>query len=291
MRRKITVVGAGNVGATCAQRLAERDYADVVLVDSDSDDPASLALDLNIASAMRHYAPTVVGSNDFIDMSGSAIVVLTTPADGVAAAAAEVRDRAPDSTMVVVADPVEPMCHAAYDVTVFARERVVGVASNVHSAAFRLALARELRVSVRDISAVVLGGHGNVVPVLSCATVAGMPIRRRIPEERLEQIAQGIRDSRDALTLSGETSLSSAASAAVLDVVDAIVRDQRRVLPCAALCKGEYGFEEVFVGLPVKLGAGGIDEIVEMDLDDDERRGLAESARAVEEALAQLKAG
>src|SRR5829696_1376172 len=289
MRRKITVVGAGIVGATCAQRLAERDYADVVLVDSDSDDPASLALDLNIASAMRHYAPTVVGSNDFIDMSGSAIVVLTTPADGVAAAAAEVRDRAPDSTMVVVADPVEPMCHAAYDVTVFARERVVGVASNVHSAAFRLALARELRVSVRDISAVVLGGHGNVVPVLSCATVAGMPIRRRIPEERLEQIAQGIRDSRDAL--SGGSSRSHAASAAVLDVVDAIVRDQRRVLPCAALCKGEYGFEEVFVGLPVKLGAGGIDEIVEMDLDDDERRGLAESARAVEEALAQLKAG
>lgn len=289
MRRKITVVGAENVGATCAQRLAERDYADVVLVDTDNDHAARLALDLNIAAAMRGYAPTVVASDGFADLSGSAIVVLTTPADRVQAAAVEVRDRAPDSTIVIVADPVEVMCHAAYDVTVFARERVVGVASNVHSAAFRLALAQELRVSARDISAVALGGHGNVVPVLSCATVAGMPIRRRIPEERLEQIAQGIRDSRDAL--SGGSSRSHAASAAVLDVVDAIVRDQRRVLPCAALCKGEYGFEEVFVGLPVKLGAGGIDEIVEMELDDEELSGLGESARAVEEALAELKAG
>lgn len=254
-------------------------------MDSDGDRAALLALDLNIAGAMREYAPTVVGGDGFADLSGSDIVVLTTPADTVPGVAEQVRDRAPDSTVLVVADPVEPICHSAYDVTVFARERVVGVAANVHSAAFRLALAQEVGVSARDISAVVLGGHGNLVPVLSCATVAGMPIRRRIPAERLEQIAQGIRDSREALTR--DMSPWSAASAAVLEIVDAIVRDQRRVLPCAALCKGEYGFEDVFVGLPVKLGAGGIDEIVEMDLDDDERTGLAESARAVQATHAE----
>ena len=280
MRRKITVVGAGNVGAACAQRLAERDYADVVLVDRDGDRAARLALDLNMSAAIVDHLPTVVGSDSFADLSGSSVVVLTGAGDDVEAAAAEARDRAPDSTIVVVVDPVEPVCHRAYDVALFARERVVGVSAEVHTAAFRLALARELRVSARDISAVVLGGCGKLVPVLSCATVAGMPIRRRIPEERLEQIAQRIRDDAPAAAMTPW----SATSAAALEVVDSIVRDQRRVLSCAALCKGEYGFEEVFVGLPVRLGMNGIDEIVEMDLNDGERAGLAEAARAVEEA-------
>lgn len=251
-------------------------------MDRDADRVARLALDLNMSASIVDHLPTVMGSDSFADLSGSSIVVLTGPGDEVEAAAAEARDRAPDSTLVVVADPVEPVCHRAYDVALFARERVVGVSAEVHTATFRLALARELHVSARDISAVVLGGCGKLVPVLSCATVAGMPIRRVIPEERLDQIAQAIRDH--APTVTQTMTPWSAASAAALEVIDSIVHDQLRVLPCAALCKGEYGFEEVFVGLPVKLGTNGIDEIVEMDLNDDERAGLAEAARAAEDA-------
>jgi len=256
-----------------------------VLIDPEEGTAARIALDLNIAAAMDGYAPTVMGAEGFAELSGSDVVVITVDEDLIYAAAAEARDRAPDAVIAVVTDPVEPMCHATYDVALFPRERVVGVAGNQHSAAFRIALASELRVSVRDVSAVVLGGHGTLVPVLSCATVAGVPIRRRISEERLDEIAEQVRSG----GAPGVRGLSPwyAASAAIVEVVDAVMLDRHRVLPCAALCKGEYGFEEVFVGLPVKLGLGGIEEIVEMEIDDRERAELAESASAVEQALEQ----
>jgi malate dehydrogenase len=250
-------------------------------VDAGEGDGPEVARDLNVAGAMLDYAPTVTASDGFADLSGSDLVVVTAAGERVAE---EVRDRAPDSTIVVVADPVEPQCHSVYDVALFPRERVVGVAASIHSAAFRIALARELGVSVRDISAVVLGGLGRMVPVLSCATVAGVPIRRRIPAERLDEIAGRFRD-RDQPRVQ-DLSPAYGTAAAVGEAVDAILLDQHRVLPCAALCKGEYGFEEVFVSLPLRLAAGGIDDIVEMDLDDDERTQLAESARAVEQAVA-----
>ncbi len=258
-------------------------------MDPDGDAASRLAVDMNIAAAMRDYSPRVLGSGTFADLSGSKVVVITDAGGSVDTVAAEARDRAPDATILVVADPVEPTCHAAYETTVFARERVVGVAVSVHSAAFRVALARELATAVRDVSAVVLGGHGNLVPILSCATVSGMPVRRRVAAERLEEIAQGVKDA--AAPLVDAPVPAGAVSAAVLEFVDGIIRDGRRVLPCAALCKGEYGFEEVFVGLPARIGAGGIDEIVEMDLDDDERAGLEESARAVEATMAELRGG
>jgi malate dehydrogenase len=259
----------------------------VVIVDSDADRAARLAADLNLAGAMRNYAPSAIGSDGLVDVSGSEIVVVTPDTDHLGGVAEVVRDRAPNATVVAATDPVEPACHLAYEVTVFARERIVGVAASVHSAAFRVALARELGVSVRDVAAVVLGGQGGLVPVLSCATVAGVPVSRRMSAERLEEIAAGIRDAPDRHPHADSPWVAT--SAAVLDVADAIVRDQRRVLPCAAQCKGEYGFEEVFVGLPVKLGAGGIREIVELDLDDDERAALRESAKAVEQAVADQK--
>jgi malate dehydrogenase len=289
MRRKITVVGAGNVGASCAQRLAERDYADVVLVDSDAKRAARLAVDINVAGAIRDYVPSVVGSGRYEDLGGSEVVVIAidTPDDNIAEGARvaeQVRDRAPDAVVVVVSNPLEAVCHSVYDVLQFPRERVVGLSGALHSAALRMLLAAELRVSPRDIDAVVLGGHADtMVPLLSCATVSGIAIRKRVPTEAIDRAVERVREA--AAPREASVAPIYAPAAALAELVDAIALDQRRVFPCAALTKGEYGFEEVFVGLPVKLAAGGIAEIVELDLDDDEREKLAESARAVEEIV------
>lgn len=289
MRRKVTVVGAGGVGAACAQRIAERDYADVVVIDSEEGRAAGLAVDMNIAGAIAGYAPAVSGSRSWDDLSGSCVVVLAIDSGDesvatAAAVAAEVRDRAPDAVVLVSSNPLESVCHAVYDVLQFPRERVIGLSGALHSAALRVLLAAELGVSPRDVDAVVLGGHADtMVPLLSCATVAGVSIRKRIASDRLDQAVARVRDAAGPR----EAALAPlyAPSAALAEMVDAIVLDHRRVIPCAALCKGEYGFEELFVGLPVKLGAGGIQEIVEMDLDDAERRRLEESAQAVEELV------
>lgn len=282
MRRKVTVVGAGNVGATCAQRLAERDYADVVLVDTAAERAQALALDLNVAAAMVGYEPTVVGTDRFEELSGSAVVVLAFDgAQDASAVAAEVRDRAPDAVVLVASNPLEAVCHSVYDVLQFPRERVVGLAGSIHSAALRMLLAAEMRVSPRDVDAVVLGGHADtMVPLLSCATVSGIALRKRIAGERIDDAVRRVRAAAE--PREAAVAPLYAPSAALAEMVDAVVLDQHRVLPCAALCKGEYGFEEIYMGLPVKLGARGIEEIVQMDLDDDERRQLSESARAVE---------
>jgi malate dehydrogenase len=286
MRRKITVVGAGNVGATCAQRLAERDYANVVLIDSDAERAVRLALDMNVAGAITDYVPSIKGTGAYEELGGSEIVVIAVD-DGEhnaqvgARIAEEVRDRAPDAVVVVVSNPLEPVCHAVYDVLQFPRERVVGLSGALHSAALRMLLAADLGVSPRDVDAVVLGGHADtMVPLLSCATVAGIAIRKRVPADAVDRAVERVREG----ATPREAALAPlyAPAAALAAMVDAIALDQRRVFPCAALTKGEYGFEEVFVGLPVKLAAGGIAEIVELNLDDDERRKLAKSARAVE---------
>ena len=289
MRRKITVVGAGNVGATCAQRIAERDYARVVLIDAEGDRAARAGVDVNVAAAIRGYAPSVIGTDNLEELSGSQIVVIAIDAGGnepavAAGIAEEVRDRAPDAVVIVASNPLEAVCHSVYDVLQFPRERVMGMAGALHSAALRTLLARDLGVSPRDVDAVVLGGHADtMVPLLSCATVAGIAVRKRIPAEAIDAAVARLRDAAGPR----ESALAPvyAPAAALVEMVDAIALDQRRVLPCAALCKGEYGFEEIFVGLPCKLGQGGIHEIVEMDLDDDERRRLADSARAVEERV------
>ena len=285
MRRKVTVVGAGNVGATCAQRIAERDYADVVLVDSAEGRAERLAVDLNIAAAVDDYAPNLVGARSYEELSGSEVVVLALePPDDVEEVAAAVRDRAPDSTVLIVSNPLEPVCHSVYKVLQFPRERVVGLAGAIHSAAMRMLLAAELRVSPRDIDAVVLGGHvDTMVPLLSCASVSGIAIRKKLPADRIDAAVERVREA--AGPREHAIAPFYAPSAALAEMVDAIVLDHKRVVPCAALCKGEYGFEEIFMGLPVKLGAGGIEEIVQMDLDDDERRQLDEAARTVRELV------
>jgi malate dehydrogenase len=306
-RKKITVVGGGNVGATTAQRLAERDYADVVLVDIVDGMPQGKALDLNQSGPVVGYEPNVVGTNGYEETAGSDIVVITSGfprqpgmsrddllaknKEIVSGVAGEVKDRSPDAIVIVVTNPLDAMCHVAYDATQFPRERVIGMAGILDSARFRTFLAWELGVSVRDVTGFVLGGHGDtMVPVVSYTNVAGVPVRQKIADDRLEEIVQRTRDGgAEVVKLLQKGSAFYAPSAAVVEMVDSIVFDQKRVLPCAALCQGEFGVEGLFVGVPVRLGAEGIEEIVEIELEDDERGELAKSAAAVEELVEALK--
>jgi malate dehydrogenase len=308
MRRKITVVGAGNVGATTAQRLAERDYADVVLVDIVEDMPQGKALDMNQAGPVVGYEPNVVGSNGYDETSGSDIVVITSGLprkpgmsrddllaanrDIVEGVTREVADRSPDSIIICVTNPLDAMCHVTLDTSEFPRQRVVGMAGILDSARFRTFLAWELGVSVRDVTGFVLGGHGDtMVPIVSYTNVAGVPVSQKIKSKRLEEIVQRTRDGgAEVVKLLKSGSAYYAPSAAVVEMVDSILHDQKRVLPCAALCNGEYGIDGLFVGVPVKLGKEGVEEIIEIDLSDAERADLHKSADAVRELVDAMAA-
>jgi malate dehydrogenase len=308
MRQKITVVGAGNVGATTAQRLAERDYADVVLVDIVEGMPQGKALDLNQSGPVVGYEPSVVGTNGYVETAGSSIVVITSGfprqpgmsrddllaknKEIVGGVAGQVAERSPDAIVIVVTNPLDAMCHVAFDVTSFPRQRVMGMAGILDSARFRTFLAWELGVSARDVTGFVLGGHGDtMVPVVSYTNVAGVPVRQKISDGRLEEIVQRTRDGgAEVVKLLQKGSAFYAPSAAVAEMVDSIVLDQKRVLPCAALCQGEYGLDGLFVGVPVRLGAEGIEEIIEIELDDSERQELEKSAEAVRELVEAMAA-
>jgi malate dehydrogenase len=308
MRRKITVVGAGNVGATTAQRLAERDYADVVLVDIVEGMPQGKALDLNQAGPVVGYEPKIVGTNGYDETSGSDIVVITSGLprkpgmsrddllaanrEIVAGVTREVADRSPDSIIICVTNPLDAMCHVALDTSEFPRQRVMGMAGILDSARFRTFLAWELGVSARDVTGFVLGGHGDtMVPIVSYTNVAGIPVSQKIPADRLEQIVQRTRDGgAEVVKLLKSGSAFYAPAAAVAEMIDSIVHDQKRVLPCAALCQGEYGIDSLFVGVPVKLGKDGVDEIIEIELSDGEREELHRSADAVRELVDAMAA-
>jgi malate dehydrogenase len=308
MRRKITVVGAGNVGATTAQRLAERDYADVVLVDIVEGMPQGKALDLNQAGPVVGFEPKVTGTNGYEETSGSDIVVITSglprkpgmSRDDLLAAnreivsgvTSEVADRSPDSIVICVTNPLDAMCHVALDTSEFPRQRVVGMAGILDSARFRTFLAWELGVSVRDVTGFVLGGHGDtMVPIVSYTNVAGVPVSQKIDAGRLEEIVQRTRDGgAEVVKLLKSGSAYYAPSAAVVEMIDSIVHDQKRVLPCAALCQGEYGIDGLFVGVPVKLGKDGVEEIIEIELSEQEREDLHRSADAVRELVDAMAA-
>jgi malate dehydrogenase len=303
MRNKVTVVGAGNVGATTAQRLAERDYADVVLVDIVEGMPQGKALDLNQSGPVIGYEANMVGTNGYEETAGSDIVVITSGfprqpgmsrddllsknKEIVGGVAKEVAERSPDAIVIVVTNPLDAMCHVAFDVTQFPRQRVIGMAGILDSARFRTFLAWELGVSVQDVTGFVLGGHGDtMVPVVSYTNVAGIPIRQKIDDARLEEIVQRTRDGgAEVVKLLQKGSAFYAPSAAVAEMVDAIVYDQKRVLPCAALCQGEFGIDGLFVGVPVRLGKEGVEEIIDLDLDQDEQDQLQKSAAAVKELV------
>jgi len=308
MRRKITVVGAGNVGATTAQRLAERDYADVVLVDIVEGMPQGKALDLNQAGPVVGYEPSIVGTNGYDETSGSDIVVITSGLprkpgmsrddllaanrEIVAGVTREVADRSPDAIIICVTNPLDAMCHVALDTSEFPRQRVVGMAGILDSARFRTFLAWELRVSARDVTGFVLGGHGDtMVPIVSYTNVAGIPVSQKIDARRLEEIVQRTRDGgAEVVKLLKSGSAFYAPAAAVAEMIDSIVHDQKRVLPCAALCQGEYGIDGLFVGVPVKLGKDGVEEIIEIDLAEQERADLHSSADAVRELVDAMAA-
>jgi malate dehydrogenase len=308
MRRKITVVGAGNVGATTAQRLAERDYADVVLVDIVEGMPQGKALDLNQAGPVVGYEPNIVGTNGYDETSGSDIVVITSGLprkpgmsrddllaanrDIVSGVTREVADRSPDCIIICVTNPLDAMCHVTLDVSEFPRQRVVGMAGILDSARFRTFLAWELGVSARDVTGFVLGGHGDtMVPIVSYTNVAGVPVSQKIEASRLEEIVQRTRDGgAEVVKLLKSGSAYYAPSAAVVEMVDSILHDQKRVLPCAALCNGEYGIDGLFVGVPVKIGKDGVEEIIEIELSEAEQADLHRSADAVRELVDAMAA-
>jgi malate dehydrogenase len=305
-RKKITVVGAGNVGATCAQRLAERDYADVVLVDIVDGIPQGKALDINQSGPIVGYEPNVVGTTGYEETAGSDIVVITSGfprqpgmsrddllaknKEIVGGVAKEVAERSPNAIIIVVTNPLDAMCHVAYDATGFPRQRVVGMAGVLDSARFRTFLAWELGVSAQDVTGFVLGGHGDtMVPVVSYTNVSGIPVSQKISAGRLEEIVQRTRDGgAEIVKFLQKGSAYYAPSAAAVEMCDAIVFDQKRVIPCAALCEGEYGLNGLFVGVPVKIGAEGVEEIIEIELTDDETEQLKNSAGAVEELVEAL---
>jgi len=302
-RRKITVIGAGNVGATTAQRLAERDYADIALVDIVEGLPQGKALDLNQSGPVVGFEPHVVGTNGYEETAGSDVIVITS---GVARKPGMSRDdllttnqrivadvtkaaveQSPDAFIVVVSNPLDAMCHIALDTSGFPSERVVGMAGILDSARFRTFLAWELGVSVRDITGFVMGGHGDtMVPVVSNTNVAGIPVTELLSRSQIDSIVQRTRDGGAEVVKHLKTgSAYYAPSAAAAEMVDAILLDQKRVLPCAAYLTGQYGVDGLYLGVPVTLGAGGVEQIHEVQLTDEEKSQLEHSANAVRELV------
>ena len=306
MRKKITVVGAGNVGATCAQELARRDYADVVLVDIIPNFPQGKALDMNQAGSVLDYEPRIVGTNGYDETADSEVVVITAGrprAPGmsrddlvstneaiVTAVTKETVKRSPKAILIVVSNPLDAMCHVARAVSRFPKHRVVGMAGILDTARFSAFIAQELDVSVRDVTAMVLGGHGDqMVPVVSATTVGGLPLAELVSKPRIAKLVKRTRFGGGELVNLLGTSAWYAPGAAAAQMVDAICLDQKRVLPCTAYLEGEYGIRGLYMGVPVKLGAGGVEEIMRLKLTTDEKKMLRESSAAVREVVSILK--
>ena len=305
MRRKVTVVGAGNVGATCAQVLASRDYADVVLVDIKEGLPQGKALDINQMGAVLGYEPRVSGSNSYDETKGSEVVVITaglprSPGmsrdDLVATNEKIVKDvtekaiaQSPGAILIIVSNPLDAMCHVAKNVSGWPKERVFGMAGILDTARFSTFIAWATNASVKDVTAMVLGGHGDqMVPVVSATTVGGIPLRKIVGDAEIEQmVTRTAKGGGELVELLG-TSAWYAPGAAAAQMVDSIMLDEKRVLPCTAYLEGEYGIEGLYMGVPVKLGAAGIEAIYQLDLTDDEQALLKKSSDAVREVVGVL---
>ena len=303
MRKKITVVGAGNVGATVAQRLFERGYADVVMVDIIEGLPQGKALDMLESGPVLGTDAQITGTNSYEDTADSDLAIITagiarkpgmsrddllfTNMDIVGGVAEQIARYSPQCILIVVSNPLDAMAQQALDVTHFPRERVVGMAGILDTARFRTFLAQELGVSVEDVQAYVLGGHGDtMVPLVESTNVGGIPITQLMQKEVVERIVQRARDGgAEIVGLLKTGSAYYAPSAAVAQMVDSIILDKKRILPCAAYLQGEYGVDGLFLGVPVKLGAGGIEEIIQVQLSSEEKAALDKSAGAVKELV------
>lgn len=306
-RNKVTVIGAGNVGATCAHWIASRELADVVLVDIIEGMPQGKALDLAQAGPVEGYDLRIVGSNGYDETAGSDVVVITS---GVARKPGMSRDdllainkkivgdvatnvarTSPESHVIIVSNPLDAMCHVAAHVLQFPRERVMGMAGVLDTARYKTFIAMELGVSVEDIHGIVLGGHGDtMVPLPRHTSVAGIPLTELLSQERIDAIVK--RTASGGAEIVGLLKTGSAyyaPASSVVAMAESILKDKKRVLPCAALLAGEYGHKDLFIGVPCVLGAKGIEKVIEMKLNDHEKALLDKSANAVRELVAALK--
>ena len=300
---KVTVIGAGNIGGTTALHLAMRNIADVVLVDIVEGLPQGKALDILESGPILRFDSNVIGTNDYEDTAGSDVVVITSGKprqpgmsrtdllndnqEIVGSVTEQVVENSPNAIIIVVANPLDAMCHVALETSGFPRERVIGMAGILDTARYRTFIAERVGASVRDVFALVLGGHGDtMVPLPSMATVSGVPITQMLSQDEVDAIVQRTRQGGgEIVELLGSGSAFYAPAAAIVEMVDAILMDQKRILPCAAYLQGEYGLNDLFVGVPVKLGVGGIEDVIELDLSDDEREQLEYSANDVREMV------
>jgi malate dehydrogenase len=307
VRKKVTVIGAGNVGANCALRVAEKELADVVLVDVVEGVPQGKGLDLLQSGPVQGYDVTVTGANDYAPTEGSDLAIITAgfprkpgmSRDDLLIANYEVIKTAteqfaklsPDSVLVVVTNPLDAMAQAAYWVSGFSKNRVVGMAGVLDSARFRTFVAQELKVSVENVVGVVMGGHGDtMVPLVRLSSVSGIPLTELLDQPTLDRIVTRTQNGGAEIVKYLKTgSAYYAPSAAAVEMAESILKDKHKVLPCSAFLEGEYGIHGVFVGVPVKLGAGGIEKIYEIQLTEAEKALLSKSAAAVRELVDVLK--
>jgi malate dehydrogenase len=307
LRKKVTVVGAGNVGANCGLRVAEKELADVVLVDVIEGIPQGKGLDLLQSGPIQGYDVTLTGSNDYEPTAGSDIAILTagfprTPGmsrddllmknyDVVKAATEQIVKYSPNCILIVVTNPLDAMAQTAYWVSKFGKNRVIGMAGVLDSARFRTFIAAELKVSVENVTAVVMGGHGDtMVPVVRLSNVAGIPLTELMDQGTIDRIVDRTRNGGAEIVKYLKTgSAYYAPSAAAVEMTESILRDKKKVLPCAAYLEGEYGIHGLFVGVPVKLGARGIEQIYEVKLTTEEQAMLKKSAAAVQELVDVMK--
>jgi malate dehydrogenase len=306
MRHKVTIVGSGNVGATAAHWIASKELADVVLIDIVEGIPQGKGLDLLEAMPIEKRDSNIIGTNDYADTANSDIVVITA---GIPRKPGMSRDdllntnhkimndvvgkivhHSPNCILIIVSNPLDAMAQAAYKMSGFPRERVIGMAGVLDSARFRTFIAQGLKVSVENVTAFVLGGHGDtMVPLPRYSTVAGIPITELMDKATLDRIVQRTRDGGAEIVKHLKTgSAYYAPSAAVTEMVEAILKDKKKILPCAAYLNGEYGIHGLFVGVPVKLGAKGIEQIIEIKLTADEKAALDKSVAAVKELIAVI---
>ena len=301
MDKKVTVIGAGNVGATAAQRLAEKELCDVVLVDIVEGVPQGKALDLAEAAPIEKHDAHLTGANAYDATTGSHIVIITagiprkpgmsrddllsTNAGIVKKVTQEVAARSPEAILIIVSNPLDAMCHVAFDASRFPKQRVVGMAGVLDSARFRAFIAMELNVSVENTHAFVLGGHGDtMVPLPRYSSVAGIPITELMSQERIEALVQRTRNGgAEIVGLLKTGSAFYAPASAAVEMAESILKDKKKVLPCAAYLQGEYGIKDLFIGVPVKLGAKGIEQVLEIKLSSEENAALQKSAAAVQE--------
>jgi malate dehydrogenase len=308
MRKKVTVIGAGNVGATTAMRVAEKELADVVLIDVLEGVPAGKALDLAEAAPIESHDSRITGvTNDYSYARESDIVIvtagiprkpgmsrddlLTTNAGIVGSVIKEISTVAPDSILIIVSNPLDAMCHVAFETSGFDKKKVVGMAGVLDSARFRAFIAMELNVSVENTHAFVLGAHGDtMVPLPRYSTVAGIPITELMSAERIEAIVERTRKGGGEIVgLLKTGSAYYAPASAAMEMAEAILKDKKKILPCVAYLQGEYGINNLFIGVPVKLGSAGIEEIIEIKLTEQENEALQSSAKAVQGLVDDLK--